>query len=136
MGGMHNPQGTHALLTEMNGGFMWDCMGDASHWILQDDVKKALHLDGATPGQSRFTYANVGPASQTLYPELAQRIRLLLYSGDADSCVPYTGTEDMLMNFEGRGIIKETNAWAPWFATRSAASPAGYLTNYLAPGSS
>ena len=49
---------------------------------------KALHI--ANPGQSTFRYHSSGPASITLHPELATKIRVLIYNGDADACV-YNG---------------------------------------------
>eukprot|EP00493_Phyllostaurus_siculus_P003763 UN03778 len=98
--GLHEPQRTHAKLTEMNGGFTWDCLGDVSGWITQESTKKALHLDGVTPGQSRLRYTRSGPASITLYPELAKKIRVMIYNGDADACVPYIGNEEWIGDLE------------------------------------
>lgn len=48
-------------------------------------VMKALHI--SNPGQSTFHYHSSGPASITLHPELATKIRVLIYNGDADACV-------------------------------------------------
>lgn len=44
---------------------------------------KALHI--SNPGQSSFRYHSSGPASITLHPELATKIRVLIYNGDADA---------------------------------------------------
>merc|ERR1711879_558085 len=98
-----------------------------------ENVRKALHLD--KPGRSGFSYATSGPASITLWPELVQKIRVLIYNGDADACVPYNGNEDWIGSLEDKGILKETVPWTPWF-TSSKSAPSGYITKYQAPGAS
>merc|ERR1712176_1393024 len=125
--GMHDPQGTNEALLKMNGGYQWNCNGDIGAWITRDDVRKALHLDSAQPGASSFDYALSGPASITLYPELVKRIRVLIYNGQADGCVPYIGNEEWIAELEAKGILKESSPWSPWF-TSSKATAAGYST--------
>jgi len=132
--GMHNHIETHAKLTAMNGGYDWDCLGDVKHWITRDDVRRALHLDLTTPGASKLQYVTSGPASVTLWPELARKLRVLVYSGDSDPCVPYLGTEEWVGKLEDEGILDEQVPWTPWFVTDGAA-PAGYITRYSAGGS-
>lgn len=128
---MHNSSGVHRALTEMNGGFKWDCGGNVAAWIKSDEVRRALHLDKA--GRSLFQYVASGPASITLWPELVRKIRVLIYNGDADACVPYNGNEEWIGSFEEKGILKETAPWTPWF-TSSKRAPSGYKTEYRAPG--
>jgi len=132
--GMHRPHQTRAKLTKMNGGFKWDCLGDVGGWIQREDVKEALHLDGVQAGASQLSYSRSGPASITLYPELAKKIHVMIYNGDADPCVPYNGNEEWIGDLESQGVLKEKAAWAPWF-TSNKASPAGYVTKYSVPGS-
>jgi len=131
---LHNVSATRRALVEMNGGYPWDCGGDVGGWITSAAVKKALHLDGITPGASQFQYACSGPASITLWPELAEKIRVLIYNGDADACVPYIGNEDWIESLEVKGQLKETKPWTPWY-TSNKVTPAGYITKYQAPGS-
>ena len=71
-----------------SGGYQWSCggMGATSSWITRKDVIKALHLTAGSG--SRFGYHSSGPASITLWPFLATKLRVLIYNGDADSCVP------------------------------------------------
>lgn len=78
----------HAELRELSGGYDWSCGGmDAMvTFFNRADVRKALHL--GKPGMSTFDYDASGPASITLYPELITKLRVLIYNGDADSCVP------------------------------------------------
>merc|ERR1712137_1454432 len=132
--GMHRPHQTRAKLTKMNGGFKWDCLGDVGGWIQREDVKKALHLDGVQAGASQLSYSRSGPASITLYPELAKKIHVMIYNGDADPCVPYNGNEEWIGDLEQQGVLKESSAWKPWY-TSNQATAAGYVTQYSVPGS-
>merc|ERR550537_187383 len=135
--GMASPQKTNSQLEEMNGGYSWHCssINGISKWLIRDDVRQALHLADSKPGASGFGYRSLGPASITLYPELVRKIRVLVYNGDADSCVPYIGNEEWIGGLEDKGVIEEKKAWTPWFAHRDAAAPAGYITEYKVPGS-
>jgi alpha-beta hydrolase superfamily lysophospholipase len=60
-------------------------------YLGRTDVQKALNLDPAMKGASGFDYHSSGPASITLHPHLAKKLRVLIYNGDADACVPYKG---------------------------------------------
>lgn len=50
-----------------------------------------------------------------MYPELIKKLRVLIYNGDADSCVPYIGNEEWVDSFETQGLVKEDQQWRPWF---------------------
>lgn len=119
----------------VSGGFPYDCLGDVSGWINREDTKKALHLDGLTAGRSDLRYSSSGPASIILYPELIKKLRLLIYNGDADPCVPYIGNEEWINGLEDKKLLKEKKSWSPWFSSTNQASPAGYITKYSVPGS-
>jgi len=122
------------LAADKSGGFDWSCGGmDATaKWITRADVRTALHLP-ATSG-SAFHYRSSGPASVTLWPFLATKIRVLIYNGDADACVPYKGNEEWIDALEAAGTIKETEAWRPWFTKKGGSrAPAGYATSYSVP---
>jgi len=125
-------------LKGLNGGFEWSCGGiDATAaWIVRDDVRKAMHLDQYEPGLSSFSYRSTGPASVTLYPELVKKLRILIFNGDADACVPYIGNEEWISDLESQGVFTESKAWTPWFTGSSSAAPAGYVTEYDVPGAS
>lgn len=128
----HNVRKARAELKEMNGGYTWDCMMDMDDWITRQDVRKALHLEGAQGSKAHYNQS--GPASVVLYPELAKQLRVLIYAGDADGCVPYNGNEALVEVLEEQGAISETQPWTPWFANNSA-TPTGYITAYAPPGS-
>jgi len=115
------------------GGFDWDCggtypPGKVADFFLRKDVQEALHLNA--PGQSGFDYATTGPASVTIYPELAKKIRIMIYNGDADMCVPMAGNEEWITDLEEQGVLKQAKAWRPWFTDENKSSPAGSVTTY------
>jgi len=117
----------------LGGGYEWSCgdtypPGKIAEFMLRKDVQKALHLNA--PGQSSFDYASNGPASITLYPYLINRIRVLIYNGDADACVPYKGNEEWIDSLESQGLINESEAWRPWFTDEVQSMPSGYVTSY------
>jgi len=126
---MHRLADAHEELREMNGGFDWNCAGDVGKWIKSADVQKALHLEGEKG--SLMVYSQSGPASITLYPELVTKLRVLIFNGDADACVPYIANENWIARIENQGHINESVPWTPWFTSNTAA-PAGYITRYSA----
>jgi len=132
--GMHN-NSLRQSLKNMNGGFEWDCAGDVGSFLQDPEVRKALNLENAAISASSFDYNLSGPASITLWPELSQKLRVLIYNGDADACVPYIGNEYWISNLEDDGKLKQIKEWAPWFTSNHAA-PAGYVTRYQVPGAS
>eukprot|EP00908_Phaeocystis_cordata_P018308 Transcript_29730.p1 GENE.Transcript_29730~~Transcript_29730.p1 ORF type:complete len:432 (+),score=225.75 Transcript_29730:303-1598(+) len=117
-----------------SGGYQWSCggMGATASWITRKDVIKALHLTAGSG--SRFGYHSSGPASITLWPFLATKLRVVIYNGDADSCVPYIGNEEWVTSLEDKGILKESEAWRPWYVKKGEGKPpAGYVTSYTVP---
>lgn len=44
-----------------------------------------------------------------------KKIRVLIYNGDADACVPYKGNEQWVDQIAGQGVVKVKKAWHPWF---------------------
>ena len=72
----------------------------------------------------------------TLYPDLVKNLRVLIYNGDADSCVPYIGNQEWTTGMEKEGHITETAAWHPWYMAPSNTGhiPTGYATRYSVNG--
>ena len=73
----------------------------------------------------------------TLYPDLIKKIRVLIYNGDADSCVPYVGNEEWVSGLAKLGYASEAKAWHPCMprARRARTSSrsrrlSGYATSY------
>jgi serine carboxypeptidase-like clade I len=117
-----------------SGGYPWACGGnDATKaYLSRADVMKVLHLQPA--GQSTFKYHSSGPASITLHPELAKKLRVLIYNGDADACVPYKGNEEWIDGLVKAGDLAEAVAWKPWYNDVWPNMPAGYVTSYNVTG--
>lgn len=113
----------------------WACGGPyvAADYLTKPDVETALHLK--QPGRSRFSYHSSGPASITLWPFLAKSLRVLIYNGDADACVPYKGNEEWITGLEAQGLLNEKEAWRPWYTGNKDRAPSGYATKYSVAGS-
>lgn len=119
------------------GGYDWSCgdtypPGAISPWFSNTTVQKALNLN--KPGQSGFSYSG-GDPTLPLYPELVKKIRVLIYNGDADACVPYKGNEEWTTGLAAQGVVTEAEAWRPWFSDEAPDVPAGYVTTYNVTGS-
>ena len=82
-----------------------------------------------------MTYTYAGPASVTLYPKFVGKLRVLIYNGDSDACVPYKGNEEWTEGLAAAGDIVQNKAWHPWFTDRVKNMPAGYSTTYTVPNS-
>ena len=115
------------------GGYDWTCgQFDAiPPYFKRKDVRAALHLPDEVVTGSTFDYTSSGPASVTLYPKLiTSKLRVLIYNGDADTCVPYKGNEQWTTSMVSKGIVNETKAWHPWYENTKSSAPAGYATTY------
>lgn len=62
--------------------------------------------------------------SRPLYKTLAQKYRVLIFSGDADACVPFTGSAEWTA---GLGFPVDRD-WEPWLAPISTAEGAYLCT--------
>jgi len=122
--------------TTPTAGYPWNCESDPAldAYFTSPEVMAALHLDG--PG-SGFTYSRSGPASRLLYPELLTQMRVLIYNGDADLCVPYLGNEQWTTSMVDLGVAETKEPWHPWFTVdkdeQRNYAPAGYATTYNVP---
>ena len=110
--------------------YRWPCggIGSLGDWLKRADVRTALHFGAVNP--VRFDYSTSGPASIVLWPSLVKQLRVLIYNGDADDCVPYHGNEEWTTNLADQGVLKEKKAWHPWYKTAGKGIPAGYATTY------
>jgi len=130
--------GAIAALSGMGGGFDWTCgtFDALPAYFKQPAVRAALHLPKVSM-TSTFAYDSSGPASLTLYPSLMKKLRILIYNGDADACVPYVGNEEWTSGLAKRGDLVVDKPWHPWFEdVKHRASPAGYATSYRPANSS
>ena len=71
-----------------------------------------------------------------MYPELVKKVRVLIYNGDADTCVPFKGNEEWIDGLAAKNVISEYEAWRPWFLDDLKSMPQGYVTTYDVEGTS
>lgn len=105
---------------------------EASAYLNRADVRAALHVSdanvpswsvcGSAPG---WSYTSTRPnLPRDTYPLLVSKLRVLIYNGDHDACVPYT---DGIGWTSGMGLA-ETKPWHVWF--ESGKNVGGYATTY------
>ncbi|GAB4827172.1 carbohydrate-binding module 1 protein [Ancistrocladus abbreviatus] len=108
------------------------CMDDevATLWLNNDAVRKALHAEEAKVAgpwelcTDRLSFTHDAGSMIPYHKNLTSRAyRALIYSGDHDMCVPYTGSEAWTRSM-GYKIIDE---WRPW---NSNGQVAGYTQGY------
>jgi hypothetical protein len=99
--------------------------------LLVADVHNSFLLHSVVLTQHRYdrTAQNLVPK----YAEFAaQGVRTLIFSGDADACVPYLGTTQWVTELASSQGWGATDAvWSPWLAGKQIA---GYLTKFKTNG--
>jgi carboxypeptidase C (cathepsin A) len=105
----------------------YTCGGETamSSYLKEPSVRTAIHVRSDNPGQR---YTKTATNLLPLYKTLVQKYRVLIYSGDADACVPYYGTEEWT---QGLGF-PVTEDWRPWTSqfTTGYSGTAGYVTKF------
>ena len=109
----------------------------AAAWINQPAVMEALHVVAQPYAWSicgnQISYTSTRPnLPRDTYPGLNEQIRVLVYNGDWDACVPYTDNEAWT---EGMGYaVKEPwHAWSYDYQLTGAGQVGGYATTYDTP---
>lgn len=96
----------HPQLGQLND---YKCGADNAmdEYLKQPSVIQALHVKSGT---GRMHYSSDSGDLRDLYKKLFQKHRILIYSGDADACVPHWGSEKWTreMGFSVK------NDWHPW----------------------
>ncbi|KAJ1450522.1 peptidase S10, serine carboxypeptidase [Pelagophyceae sp. CCMP2097] len=114
---------------------------EASAWLNNPDVRKAIHVEPANVenwqvcgSADGWTYKSTRPnLPRDTYPLLVSKISVLIYNGDFDACVPYTDNEAWTRSM-GYNITKD---WHPWVYQDGAYKQiGGYATSYDVPGGS
>ncbi|KAM0992509.1 hypothetical protein ACFX13_010909 [Malus domestica] len=109
------------------------CINDevATLWLNTPKVREAIHAQPesvAGPWElctDRISYSRDAGSMIPYHQNLTtQGYRALIYSGDHDMCVPYTGSEAWTASL-GYEIVDE---WRPWFSSDN--QVAGYLQGY------
>lgn len=106
---------------------------EASNYLQRDDVVKAIHTisvpDWAVCNTARgWSYRSTRTnLARDTYPFLISKIRVVIYNGDFDACVPWT---DNLAWTKGMGF-NPTHSWHPWtYTTKNGAQIGGYANHY------
>ncbi|KAJ1460104.1 serine carboxypeptidase-domain-containing protein [Pelagophyceae sp. CCMP2097] len=102
-------------------------------WLRQPAVMAAMHVN---PAIEWSECANI-PYNSTavnlprdVYPKLLARIKVLVFSGDADGCVPTFGSARWTKELAESLGLAPTASWAPWAVDRQVA---GYVTTWANP---
>jgi len=101
----------------------------ATDWINQDSVRNAVN--GISVSQQkweictgRINYSRITKSTIPIHKELLTGgIRILIYSGDVDMCVPNTGSETWTRELK----LPIVNDWRPWKVNYQVA---GYVREY------
>ena len=65
-----------------------------------------------------------------MYPSLVEQLRILIFSGDADACVPYIGSEIWTSELAEANGWEIAEPWHPWVVDQQVG---GYATVYSGP---
>ncbi|XP_057482860.1 serine carboxypeptidase-like 20 [Actinidia eriantha] len=102
----------------------------ATSWLNDESVRKAIHAEQASVAGSwdlctnRILFTHDAGSMIKYHKNLTSRgYRALIFSGDHDMCVPYTGSEAWTRSV-GYKVVDE---WRPW---TSDGQVAGYLQGY------
>ncbi|KAK3136344.1 hypothetical protein QOZ80_5BG0432180 [Eleusine coracana subsp. coracana] len=108
------------------------CMSDevATAWLNNDSVRSAIHAEPVSSIGPWLLCTNAiqfrhDAGSMIVYHKnlTSQGYRALIYSGDHDMCVPYTGTEAWTSSL-GYGVV---DSWRPWILNEQVS---GYTQAY------
>jgi len=109
----------------VNGDYI--CGGETAmdKYLADPNVRTAIHVRGDNPGQR---YTKTATDLRPLYKSIVPLYRMLIYSGDADACVPYYGTEEWTYQL-GYNV---SEVWRPWLSTYNTghSGTAGYVTKF------
>eukprot|EP01052_Picozoa_sp_SAG31_P003158 SAG31_NODE_119_length_23948_cov_9.957105_5_plen_300_part_00 len=98
-----------------------------SKWLAHPAVVKALHVNPAHPYPGAVAYGpRMAGDLRATYKSIAQKYKMMIYSGDTDACVPTVGTEEWT---EALGFsVVENAGWRPWHAGTNQNATAHFIT--------
>ncbi|GAB2277179.1 hypothetical protein Dimus_011886 [Dionaea muscipula] len=125
------PSWPQLMMTVQSRGIHVPCVNDevATAWLNNASVRKAIRAQeegviGAWAICMSIEYNHDAGSMIKYHRNLtAQGYRALLYSGDHDMCVPYTGTQAWTSSMGYKAI----DGWRPWMVNNQVA---GYLQEY------
>ena len=103
--------------------------GPSSAYLNQVAVRSAIHVPGESVTGKWSTCSNIDYTMteenepKDIYPDLIKNYRVLIFNGDADSCVPFTDNEEWTSNMN----YQVKSKWRPWYVNEQVA---GYVTEY------
>ena len=109
---------------------------DASNYMNRPDVQLALHA--RDPGYCWAVCNHVAGWKYTstrenlprdLYPRLVSRLKVVIYNGDMDACVPYTDNEAWTENMKFP-LKKQWHPWSYNSGNSTGTQVAGYVIEY------
>ena len=65
-----------------------------------------------------------------VWPALAAEYKVVIYNGDVDACVPFTGGQDWTTGLAADQAWPQTSRWAPWHVNYQVA---GYTSSWASP---
>ena len=115
-----------------------ECIGDGEQgpYLDRDDVRAALHVEpvskighwnSCVEKTNWFYTTTEANEPRDVYPTLLKALdRILIYSGQADGCVPFVDSEAWT---SGMGVpVAKGGEWRPWYTSESQVG--GYVTYY------
>jgi len=106
----------------------------ATEYLNRADVQAAIHVKKTKweicSNRVNENYDGTGESMVPIYKFLlSNNLRVLIYSGDSDSVVPYTGTAFWTSN---SGFTPQGDEWRPWSFDDALGSQgvAGFVTDY------
>ena len=95
-------------------------------YLSNEQVMEALHVKPNTVGmQYKKSVGDLRP----LYSSLIQKYQILIYSGEADGCVPYVGTEAWTRGLNYT-VVDDWHQWTAQPKFDEGVHKAGYAINY------
>jgi len=105
-------------------------------YLSNEAVRKAIHVDTVNRTQWTECYSlrynrSIPSLLQDVYPRLIANMNVLIFSGDADACVPWNGSYNWTRHVAADQRIDESQAWRPWYVTADGRQwTAGFVTRW------
>ena len=99
-------------------------------------VRKAIHVDAVNRTSWTECYSigynrSIASLLGDVYPRLIANMDVLIYSGDADACVPWNGSYNWTRHLAADQHVRETVAWRPWMVQADGREwTAGFVTQW------
>ncbi|KAJ7950922.1 Carboxypeptidase [Quillaja saponaria] len=121
------------ILAQYNDEYSVPCTNDevSKAWLNNEEVRKAIHAEPINVSviwelcTDRVRYTHDSGSMIPYHKNLTlQNYRVLIFSGDHDMCVPYTGSEAWTQSLG----YKTVDEWRPWLTYDN--QVAGYVQGY------